>query len=361
MKNDTIFRKITTISAKSLIRVVLFLLVPFPSAADDALKPIDITIGEWKPYVSRNLEGYGEVTQKITLILERLGYRPNYMFMPWGQAEMLVRKNAENSGPRGTFPFLRSGDRENHFYFSKKPILKECIVFFYNKEKIKTHSNEKAVLKSLEDLKNYKLGYIKRAAGYQYPKNLQKILQEHGTGVDSDYHLFSKLIDNNEMNIQVVPEVNEVGWSLLHDSFPWEHGKIAVFKEISGDQDCFLPENYYFLTSLLNPKNAEFMDKFNKQHEALLKSGMIERISQKAKQQPSLRKPAVTLTNDSPVGYIKARIGDEVYLLPRGTKGLLLDWDPNDNNDAVNAKIYILSYPYRGIEVTVDGRYVELQ
>lgn len=174
VEKGTFFRKIITIGAKSLAWVCLFLLVPFTSAADDGLKPIDIAIGEWKPYVSQELEGYGEVTQKITLILERMGYRPNYIFMPWGQAEMLVRKNATNSGPRGTFPFRKLGDRVSNFYFSEKPILKAHLVFFYNKDKILTGSKGKAVLQSLDDLKKYNLGYIKKSAGYEYQRNYKR-------------------------------------------------------------------------------------------------------------------------------------------------------------------------------------------
>jgi polar amino acid transport system substrate-binding protein len=362
MEKDTFFLKIITIGAKSLTWVCLFLLVPFTSAADDCLKPIDIAIGEWKPYVSQELEGYGEVTQKITLILERMGYRPNYIFMPWGQAEMLVRKNAENYGPRGTFPFRQLGDRVKYFYFSEEPILQAHLVFFYNKEKIETGSKEKAVLKKPKDLEKYKLGYIKKSAGYEYPEELQKIFDKHGTAVDNDYLLFKRLIDNNDMNIQVVPELKEVGLDLLYNSFSGEQEKIKLFKkDITGVQDYFLTVESFFLTSLLNPENKEFMDKFNKQHKALIDLGILEQISQKAKQQPSLRKPAVILTSESSVGYIKTIIKDKVYLLPKGTKGLLLDWIPNDKNDAVKAKIYILSYPYRGLEVTVDGRYVELQ
>lgn len=181
----------------------------------------------------------------------------------------------------------------------------------------------------------------------------------HDTAVDNDYLLFKKLIDNNE-NIQVVPEVKEVGWDLLYNFFPGEQEKIKVFKDKTG-QDRFLTVTSFFLTSLLNPENDEFMDKFNEQYDALNKLGMLERISQKAKQQPSLRKPAVILTSESSAGYIKTINKNKVYLLPKGTKGLLLDWAPNKKNDAVNAKIYILSYPYRGLEVMVDGRYVELQ
>ena len=347
----------------SLILLILLLgCLSAPAKADD-LKPIDIAIGEWKPYVSQELEGYGEVPRKVTLILEWMGYRPNYVFMPWGQAEIIVRENPENIGFRGTFPFSKTLDRIKQFHFSNKPILKKCLVFFYNKEKIKNKIKGEPVLQSLGDLEEFNLGYIKSSAGYQYPGELQKILKKKGTVVDNDYQLFHKLIDSSEKDIQVevVPEVKEVGLDLLFDFFPKGQRSIAIFEEKTGDRGCLLPVEYYFIISRLNPDNGEFKVKFDESHEKLIRLGLLEKITNDTQQQPSSRKPSVTLVSDTTEDYIIGRTGDEKYLLPKGTKGLLLDWQPNDDHGEIEARIYILSYPYRGVEVMVQGRYITLQ
>lgn len=347
----------------NLFLFISMICIARPVLADDALKSIDITIGEWKPYISQSLEGYGELTREITLTLERMGYRPNYQFMPWGQAEKLVRNNANDSGPRGTFPFSQVGDRIGNFYFSKKPVLTKCTVFFYNKDKLKDRHISKVMLGSLQDLDkdNYRLGYIKKTAGYQYPKQLQKILEKQGTAVDSDYILFKKLIDDNDKKIEMVPEVREVGQVRLLESFPNEREKIAVFPKNPDAQHCLVPVKYYFMISALNPNNSEFMDKFDKQYQELLDTGAIDQIKQNAERQPTLDQPAVILTTNSPEGLIKAHDANKEYFLPRGTRGLLKDWKPDRGKTAVQARIYILSYPYRGHELFVDGRYVELQ
>lgn len=353
---------IMKININNIKMVILLVLVfkSYPSMADDTLKSIDVSIGEWKPYVSQDFEGYGELTQKITLILERMGYRPNYLFMPWGQAKELVANNAEDTGPRGTFPFRETKNRMLQFYFSEKPIIDKCIVFFYNKDKIKKHANDAHVLKSLNDLQKYNLAYIKSDAGYEYPEELQSVLNKKKvTVVENTYHLFKKLIESNE-DTEIVPEVKEVGLDLLLDYFPKEMEKIAIFQEAT-TKECFLREKFYFITSRLNPNNAEFIDKFDEQHRELLESGELERITNKSKQHPSLRKPAVTLIADPSADYIKGLSGEDEYFLPRGTKGLLLEWKQNDTNNTVEARIYILTYPYRGKEVTVEGRHIELQ
>lgn len=346
------------INIKPITLFVLCALFASVSRADGVLKPVDIATSEWKPYVSQKMPDYGEVSQRITMILEQMGYQPNYRFMPWKEAEKTVYENAENTGTRGTFPFIHTEEREKKFYFSSEPVLKGCMVFFYNKDKIQ---NSKPVLTGLNDLKKYNIGFIAKTAGYQYAEELQPILEARGSSTENIYQLFSRLMDNNDANVQTIPVFKKVGQAILDDYFPIKKRNIAIFRvEQDNKADCLLPTKYYFIVSKLNPENVEFIRKFDKKY-ASLDTNRKERVEVSVMQRLAAYKQEVILDADNSIGFIKGMIDNTVYLIPRGTKGYLLSWTPNDKTTEVTAKVYLLTGPYRGMEMRVDGRYVKLQ
>ena len=349
--------------AFNAVLYLLLISVSVNAHAGEALQPVDIAIGEWKPFVSQHVEGYGEVAEIISVALERMGYRPNYIFMPWGQAEEKVRQNETNLGPRATFPYRSTAKRREEFLLSVKPVFEACIRFFYNKDKV-SEAHPISISK-LTELGRFKLGFVSEEGGYQYPNELTAILNQGATKIHSLFELFNKLVDPAAENVQVVPEVLEVGQDLLYELFPEQYFNIGIVGEKSGPRNCLLPVEYFLLASRRNPNNAEFIRRFDIAYDSL-DDEIATRIKRKAQSRPSLRKPAVILREHGSASLIKGRDADgTIYYLPRGTRGLLLTWMPpfNDtkNDPETRAEVRIITGPYRGKRLFVDGRHVELK
>ena len=331
---------------------------------NEDLTTIEIAVGEWKPFVTEDFEDYGEVPELITATLEEMGYQPVYQFMPWGQAEKMVRENEKDTGLRVTFPYTKTKKREDEFVTSSQPVFKACIRFFYNTNKVA--GDEPPSISSINDLKKYKIGYVSQRGGYQYPEELDKILKKEN-GVDSLYRAFSKLVNPQDLNVQVVPEVEEVGEELLYELFPKNRFGIKIIEEkIERPQkQCLVPVEYYLMASKRNPNNDEFMKEFNRAYKSIVDSEIAERIKIKANNRPTPNNPEITLDSCGKSSNLSGRSdNNQIYPLPKGTKGLLLDWSMVRSREnisvEVEAIVKILTGPYRGKILTVDGRCLTL-
>ena len=331
---------------------------------NEDLITIEIAIGEWKPFVTEDFEDYGEVPELITAILEEMGYKPVYRFMPWGQAEKMVRDNEKDTGLRVTFPYTKTKKREDEFIASSQPVFKACIRFFYNTDKVT--GDEPLSISSIDELKRYNIGYVSESGGYQYPEELNNILKKEN-GVDSLYRAFSKLVNPQDLNVQVVPEVEEVGEELLYELFPKDRFSIKIIDEKmnQSQKQCLVPVEYYFMASKRNPNNDEFMKEFNKAHKLIADSEIAERIKIKSNNRPTPNSPEITLDSCGKSSNLSGRNDkNQIYHLPRGTKGLLLDWNmvqaKENTSTEVEATVKILTGPYRGKILTVDGRCLTL-
>lgn len=359
-----------------IILIILFLtfmlegcqteVVSFNENRNDNLTMVEVAVGEWKPFITEDFEGYGEITELVSAILEQMDHKPDYQFMSWGQAEKIVRKNEKDSEPRVTFPYRDSNKRRREFLISDQPVFENCIRFFYNEKKI--NQNQPLEISSIDELKSKSLtiGYVSEGGGYQYPKKLDSLLQRKGVGSQFDtlYEAFSKLVDLDQKNVQVVPEVQAVGEELLYEFFPEQQFNIKVIKE---KQDkCLLPVKYYLMASKWNPHNTEFMEKFNKAYGSVSEETK-KRIEIRSHERPTPKISQISLDTCGESGNILGYDEqNKPYYLIRGTKGLLLDWKlgkpgNNVNTERVKAKVEILTGPYRGKKLTLNGNCIILQ
>ncbi len=373
-----------------MLRLILFFIllsvIYTPNLfAQDSLSKIDIAVGEYKPYVSEFVEGYGEVAEKVTAILNRMGYTPRYLFMPWGQAENKVMSNQKAEGIRGTFPFRKSRKRIKEFIYSKEPVLQGCMSIFYSKKKVANNHkgpSSTPLRISVGELKSFKFGSIAIGEGFEYPEEILKFLPRQTSSksdtpvppaqkntFNSGFNLFRALIDKNYELVEAIPFENRVGQEILYDLFPEARSQIGImeFTSSTKDKSCFTHEEFYFIVSRKNPENVEFMHKFDKAQDDLGEES-LERIRRKAVERSSGYKPNIVLTvhdiSMSIIGYDEKK---KAYILPRGTMGELLNWNPvaqetpdSTKNLKAEARIHILTGPYRGKILLLDGKFIEL-
>lgn len=93
---------------------------------------IVLSTGEWAPYVSETLEGYGPAGRVVTEACERAGLKCEFEFMPWKRAWIVAKKGAVPA----TFLWSYSQEREEEMYASSSTVGKSETVVFYLKSKM---------------------------------------------------------------------------------------------------------------------------------------------------------------------------------------------------------------------------------
>ncbi|MDE1463663.1 substrate-binding periplasmic protein [Spartinivicinus poritis] len=162
----------TLISARKPIALLLkriiysvILLAYLSSSSAKELPTVTFTTGEWTPFISKKLTGYGVVTQIVTEACNRAGLKPIYTFMPWKRAS----ENVKDGYSVATFSWNKTEKRMQDFLFSAYPVNKTPNVVFYKKSEypkgVKFHQ--------LSDLATYH-ATVAGIRGYWYEDGLKK-------------------------------------------------------------------------------------------------------------------------------------------------------------------------------------------
>ena len=133
-----------------------------------SVQPVKLVTGEWAPYTGEDLADYGIVTAIVTHILGQMGYRAEYEFMPWSLGESLVADSQRNDSARGIFPYMKTAEREQKFYFSRKIIDIDYAVFYH-----KARNPNAAKINSAADLKDHRIIALQ---GYDYHPDIKPYL-----------------------------------------------------------------------------------------------------------------------------------------------------------------------------------------
>ncbi|MGS0536346.1 substrate-binding periplasmic protein [Pseudoalteromonas sp. SaAl2] len=121
-------------------------LLAVPIVANSNLKTINISAGEWPPFLSESLPHQGAVAHLIRDIYAEAGMQVNFTFLPWGRAY----HDTNNGKYDATAVWMHSKERENAYYYSDA-VLNERFVFFYQQ---KNHFD----WQSIADLKGLIIG-----------------------------------------------------------------------------------------------------------------------------------------------------------------------------------------------------------
>jgi len=227
---------------KKYILIVLAVCLILPSSLW-AQKPIQLLTGEVSPYVSKALEGYGFLTEIVTLTFKEMGLKAQYKFYPWKRCEFLVK----GGEAWATFPYSYTEKRAEEFHFSDI-IGYSTTRFFYYKNIGTLH------YETIEDLKQYKLGGV---SGYFYEERFKK------AGLRVSYSR-NELIAMKKLiagRVDFLPINEVVGWELIRKNFPQEiiKGFGTLEKPLSQDPlRLMVSKAYPDSQSLLNHFNTTF-------------------------------------------------------------------------------------------------------
>lgn len=145
--------------SKNIIFIVFILLLPLYSYSFE--KKVDVFTSNFPPYSFKKEEKQvGYATELIKYSLNQLNYKINIQELPYSRA-IIHTLNKPNTI---MYPLVRTKENENQFYWIGKISHQETHFF-----KLKNKSNIE--IKSLEDLKKYKIGVKRGSYNINYLKN----------------------------------------------------------------------------------------------------------------------------------------------------------------------------------------------
>jgi len=127
--------------------------------AVSAQKTVSLATTDWEPYVGRNLDAYGFVSEIIAEAFRRVGYEVQYAFMPPKRVMQQVEAGEDHAG----YPAYYSDDRAERFYYSD-PFADSAVGFYKRKD-------TEIPYKTLRDLAPFKIGVC---LGFTYPREFNE-------------------------------------------------------------------------------------------------------------------------------------------------------------------------------------------
>ena len=333
---------------------LVFVVYFFGLGAQSALKPVQLATGEWAPYTGEDIPSNGIATAIVSEVMRDLGYEPHYQFMSWPVAEERAAQSKTDDEIRGTFPYLKSDDRERRFYYTD-PIMTYELTAFYN-----AHTNPQAAgIKTAEDLAAFPILQI---AGYDYPAEIKRHLKPGAKVVRDLKAAFEAIAGSDESYIVIESVV--VGNQLLEQKLPDLVPTIsaAPYRAMAG---------LHLILSMKNPNNRTLRDDFNRSLTGLKQNADAFKAFQQTVQQQIDLARAVQLEPYDKDGIVRAYINREKtksILLPRGSRAIVKQWDPqylqglpvSKQSLQTLVRIQLLNGPMKNREFFVDGRAVNL-
>jgi polar amino acid transport system substrate-binding protein len=225
------------------------------SVSVQAQETVRLTNGDWKPWLSEELEHSGVVSHIVTEAFALQGIEVEYEFYPWKRGYKLAAKGKFD----GSVVWSRKHAREAEFYYSE-PVFSDEKVFF--------HLNSFAFSwNTMDDLEQVVIG---ATLGYAYGNDFDE--------ADKAKKIKVQRVPNDETNIknllagriQVFPCNRGVGYELING--------------LSADQAQLLTHNtktlsskpYHLIVSrALGEKGQHIINEFNKGLAKLRESGKL--------------------------------------------------------------------------------------
>jgi polar amino acid transport system substrate-binding protein len=236
----------------------LLLICLFASAPAGAEGVVRLTNGEWPPYLSEQLPGYGLASRIVTAAFAQQGIKVEYGFYPWPRSLALAKTKEWN----GSLVWVRTAERSRDFNFSD-PVIDLSSVFFH----LKTMQFKWT---TLADLAHYSIGVTN---GYSYGQPFADAVKQGRLRVEvvpSDELNFRKLLHGR---IQLFLDNRLAGQALLARIFtPDEASQIVAGSDYVGTRPLCL------MLNKRQPQNAQLMVQFNAGLKKLRDSGELDRM-----------------------------------------------------------------------------------
>ena len=221
--------------------------------------PILLVTGEWAPYASEKMEGFGFYTAIVTAVFNEMQHEPAYKFYPWKRCELLVQKGDAFAA----FPYRYTKERAASYLYSEALANSSPDKLWYDTRK---HPNMR--IETLEDLRAYKVAGI---AGYWFLEYFQQENIPYHY-VDTEELAFRKLAAGS---VDLIPLDILVAKDLLHRLFPDEIERFGML-----DMPEYQEIPLHLLVSKTYPNAEVLLQQFNAAFRTIVENGVYTRILQ---------------------------------------------------------------------------------
>jgi len=217
--------------------------------------PLVMATGEWRPYTSSTMEGYGEFTRRVSAVVEEMGRKAEYRFYPWARCYDAVVKGRVWAA----FPYARSEERAREVWYSKPLSLSRTLFFYYDPP----GDPKRFEVEALSDLKRYRVGGV---TGYFYEEMFRE------AGLDIDYA--NKEVQGMEKlrrgRIDLMPVNEHVGRELVREHFPEDADRFKTLDHVLSVNDLSL------IVSRSYPGSKQLLRAFDAALERCKEKGTIQ-------------------------------------------------------------------------------------
>jgi len=237
--------------------LIFFLLLQTLGFSQDK---IVISTGEWPPYTSEKMKHFGYSLHIISEAFKTQGYQVEYKFLPWKRAYVMAEKGKFD----GSAAWFLNTKRQQEFYFSE-PVSSSTTVLFHRKDKV-------VEWKTLEDLKNYKIGITH---GYTYGDEFNDASKKFGFKLDTsptDISGFKKLL---KKRIDIMLCDLGVGYLLLQDEFPASQHAL-----ITNNPKALINNTAHFIATKKSKDSQGKIDIINKGLTQMKNQGLFDKFEE---------------------------------------------------------------------------------
>tara|TARA_Y100000591_G_C21654222_1_gene604456 strand:+ start:71 stop:826 length:756 start_codon:yes stop_codon:yes gene_type:complete len=241
--------------------IILFFLMLVVSQLVHSKEKITLLVGEWPPFITEELEGYGVGGKLVKRAFEKKDIKVKFQFTSWENAFNWTKKGKKGDG---TFFWSKTKEREEDFLFSI-PAMIERNVFFHLKGK-------KIRWKKLKDLRFKKIGIVE---GFSYGADLDLAISEG----KFKKIIFTKTTLQNFDNllkrkIDLFPHEKSVGYYELKENYP----KYKYRKVIHNEKDIGKDYTYLLMSKKKEKKAKRLLNIFNQSLAEMMIDGEYKNI-----------------------------------------------------------------------------------
>lgn len=238
---------------------IFLLLLVLPRV--NAQELIHITNGEWPPYLSQSLPGFGLASQIVKEAFEAENIKVKWLFAPWARSYELAKN--ENQWYASAV-WSDAPDARQHFHFSDE-VITTSNVFYYRKD----HDFD---WQSFYDLNGKVIGVTRN---YNYGEEFYKAIAEQDvvlSEVTSDEQNFSMLLKGR---IDIFANDPLVGQEQIATLF-----NAAEQSQLVAHPKKFAERGLYLIISKNAPNGQKLLERFNKGLATLKKQGRLNALYQ---------------------------------------------------------------------------------
>lgn len=247
--------------------IPLFLLTSTGIFAEETIR---ITIGEWAPYLSKDLKHYGVAARIVTESFALEGVKVEYGFFPWARSKFLAQEGEWD----GSAVWIHNAERAKDFLFSDSVV--EAKNVFFHLENYSFDWN------TIDDLKEIPIGgTIEYSYGEAF-QNAEKTGKIKVQRAPSDEINFRKLLAGR---IKIFPCVLDNSYHLLQKRF--KPGEIQLITYHPKAVNAIA--NHLILSKKIE-RNKHMLILFNKGLKRLKESGKYNQYLEESRRGEYLKK-----------------------------------------------------------------------